>query len=384
MFKSHIIKSRIIISIIGILLILNFIIVLFLHLKNPVRTLNVFHKLRSLQKKFLGNNRIKKFSRVGGKYFWMMGAPHWPSRTLNDYLIIESRKILGKSDRFTGLRTLFLAVTRKCPYTCEHCFEWDHLNGREVLSVENLMRIISYFQDRGVAQVQLTGGEPMMRYNDLIELLNSARKGTDFWLLTSGYQLTQKRAVELKSAGLTGVSISLDHHIPEVHDRFRGFTGAFDWVIEAVKNSHDARLAVCLSLCVTRDYVSQDNLFHYASLSRSLGVSFIQILEPMPVGHFAGKDVQLSDDQLEILDHFYLEMNFGSKYRSWPIVAFPGYHQRKIGCFGSGNRYLYINSIGELNACPFCHKNYGDIRNHSFEHAIQNMMSDGCQIFSPA
>jgi MoaA/NifB/PqqE/SkfB family radical SAM enzyme len=97
----------------------------------------------------------------------------------------------------------------------------------------------------------------------------------------------------------------------------------------------------------------------YAKLARQLNVAYIQLLEPKAVGHYADKDVFLSKDHLDMLNNFYRKLNFDPEYADFPIVVYHGYHQRTVGCFSAGNRMLYIDSEGYVNACPFCHtKNF--------------------------
>jgi MoaA/NifB/PqqE/SkfB family radical SAM enzyme len=73
------------------------------------------------------------------------------------------------------------------------------------------------------------------------------------------------------------------------------------------------------------------------------------------VGHYEGKNVSLDKEHLDLLNKFYFTLNFKSEYAGYPIVVYHGYHQRTVGCFSAGNRMLYIDSEGYVNACPFCH-----------------------------
>ena len=146
-------------------------------------------------------------------------------------------------------------------------------------------------------------------------------------------------------AGMTGATISLDHWNKDDHDRFRNFSGAFDFAVEAVENCNAAGIITNLTLCVTREMATEDNLIRYLEFARELQVPFVRFLEPRKVGNYAGKDVLLREKEQRIVLDFYLRMNSHRKYSSYPIIQYPGYHQRKLGCFGSGNRYLYINVI---------------------------------------
>ena len=92
-----------------------------------------------------------------------------------------------KANRFTNV---FIAFTKKCHLQCDHCFEWDVLNKKESLSIDDINKIVKKFQDAGTAEVQLTGGGALLRVNQILDILQVAKKNTDFWILTSGYNLT--------------------------------------------------------------------------------------------------------------------------------------------------------------------------------------------------
>jgi MoaA/NifB/PqqE/SkfB family radical SAM enzyme len=265
--------------------------------------------------------------------------------------------------------------------SCEHCFEWKNLDSTEVLTLEDLKAILKKFQDRGILQIQFSGGEPLSRFDDLIELIKTAQPGTDFWILTSGFGLTFKKALQLKEAGVTGVNISLDHWNENEHNHFRKNEKSFDWVKQAALNCRQADLLLCFSLCAVREFVSNENLWKYLHLARALGAGFVQILEPRKVGHFRGKDVELTEHHIGILKNFYLTVNSNPAYQNLPIVMYPGYHQRLLGCFGAGNRYLYVDSNGDLHACPFCQHKVGNALTDSISESIRKMQRIGCHEF---
>ena len=140
-------------------------------------------------------------------------------------------------------------------------------------------------------------------------------------------------------------------------------------------------MATALSICATREFISEQNLWKYADLARSWGVGFIRILEPRQVGFYRGKDVLLTGHNIRILEKFFLEINSKRKYRKYPVVMYPGYHQRKIGCVGAGNRYIYIDSRGDIHACPFCHDQKGNALRDTLQDSISLLKEAGCHMF---
>lgn len=298
----------------------------------------------------------RKYILAGGRYHWDLYAPGFPSPAFDHYVERELRRFgPGADPAAPAPQTVILAITRRCPLRCEHCCEWEALNQPEALSRQALIALVEQFQRQvGVAQFFLSGGEPLARFDDLLALLESGGRTSDFWLLTSGVGLGAGRAQRLRRAGLHGVVLSLDHWEPAAHDRFRGFAGAFEAVVKAAGDARQAGLAVALALVPTRGFVSAESLTRYAALAATLGAGFIQLLEPRAVGHYAGREVALDEGQQRLLEEFALRMNFDRSCLSLPAVAYPGALRRQRGCTGAGGRYLYVDTAGLLHPCPFC------------------------------
>jgi MoaA/NifB/PqqE/SkfB family radical SAM enzyme len=233
-------------------------------------------------------------------------------------------------------------------------------------------------EEDGVKHIQLSGGEPLERFDDLISIIKIGAIRVDFWLLTSALGLTAERAFVLKNAGLVGVNISLDHWKKNKHNEFRGNEESFDWVMKAIDNCRKAGIIVSLSLCATNEFVSDENLFNYIELARDKGVHFVRILEARRVGRFEGEDVLLKKLSIETLQEFVSQINSEPKYANYPILNFVGFHQRRIGCHGAGDRYLYIDANGDFHACPFCQGKMGNVFGTSIDDARANLMKRGC------
>ena len=175
--------------------------------------------------------------------------------------------------------------------------------------------------------------------------------------------------------------ISLDHFDGELHNIFRGFKPSFAWVKEGTKNAIAADLVVTLSICPTKSFVTEENMMKYAELAKKMGVSFIQVLEPKAVGHYRGKDVKLAIEHEKVLEVFMLKLNYGKAYRDYPIVSYHGFYQRRAGCFGAGEKSLYIDTDGDIHACPFCHTKMGNALDPDIDESIAQLRSAGCHSF---
>jgi len=322
---------------------------------------------------------------VGDRVYTLMGLPGRPSPAFNLIIKNELHRCLPIPNHTGGLAILLFAITKKCPLRCEHCFEWEALNHKETLSLEDILTVVRKFQAHGVAQIELSGGEPLHRLDDLLEVLRqSDTSQTDFWMLTSGYHLTAEKAQRLKAAGLRGVSVSLDHWSAPDHDRFRGTEGSYDWAIQATQHARNAGLLVSLSLVPTHTFCTPENLWRYADLARELQVHFIRILEPRAAGHYVGLPVELTDAELAVCENFVREIQRNKACRNYPPVEYHATFQRIAGCGGAGKRYLYVDTDGDIHACPFCRHKIGSAVTASIaENLLTLQNTGGCPAFHP-
>ena len=357
---------------------------LFRFLRTPTRVKLAFEQIEELKRTYYGDLKVRKIARVAGRYYREYQTPGWPGAAYDAYVATTVNRLVPFRGDAETLNLVFLAITKKCPLACDHCFEWDALNQKETLTRAHIREMVAAFQARHVSQIFFSGGEPMLRVNDLVAVVAAARPGTDFWVITSGFNFTRENAGRLKQAGFTGVTISLDHHEADRHNAFRGSPQAYQHAVQAATYAQEAGLVVNLSLCATQEFTTAANLLAYARLARQLGVTFIQILEPRAVGHYAGRAVDLSPAQLALLEDFYVQLNFGPDYPDWPMVHYYGYHQRRMGCSGAADRFLYVDTDGDLHACPFCQKKSGSALCGSLEESLDAMQTRGCHAFANA
>jgi MoaA/NifB/PqqE/SkfB family radical SAM enzyme len=368
-------------SIIKLCMWMNVLLLGFLYYKNPVKAINALNKLRKIRSDFRGNHTALKYVKANGKYYFTFNAPGFPSQAFNKYVLNNIKKA-GASNKEIHLDTILFGITKKCGYQCEHCFEWDALNKPETLTREDLLSIIDAFQKLGITQVQLSGGEPMNRFDDIVYILQNLKKRTEVWLYTSGYHFTAERAAILKREGLTGITVSLDHWIPELHNNFRGKKNAFEWAERAVANARANDLIVCLSLCATKDFITHINLVQYADLAKQWGVSFIQMLEPRAVGHYTGRDVFVSDEQIQMLEDFYLKYNYDKAFTRYPLIIYHGFYSRHVACGGGGRHYVYVDTDGDVHNCPFCQRKIFSALNDDIKENLGLMTISGCGFFN--
>lgn len=334
---------------------------------------------RNIQKtiqQFTIDQRFQRLVKHEEKYFFNCNMPGWPQTNFFDKLLAISDPQL-KND-LSALGIVQIGFTKKCPLNCEHCYEGKILNQPETISLSDHIAIVKKLQDNQVSMIQFGGGEPLNRFDDLISVLKSANDTSDFWIYSSGYGLTEERARELKSAGLTGVSISLDHFEPDLHNTFRRNQKSFEWAINAIQNAQKANLLTAMSICVTNEFCSVENLFQYLYFAARQKVAFVQMLEPRATGNYEGKDVLLTNDNQKILELFYEKINSKKEFKNLPILQYTGYQQRKKGCAGAGNRYIYIDTDGYVQSCPFCRNKKSHFLSGDIKRDLSELKMEGC------
>lgn len=315
-----------------------------------------FRVIATLLKNFEKLNGCKKPFRafkINGKYVRGMFNPPWPTKAFNSFFTNVLHEIEPISEHHTSLRRLLIAITKKCPLKCEHCSEGETLYQDDVLSYDQLKEKIEVFVQQGVGQLVYSGGEPLSRFDDLTKLLKYFRIDCDQWIYTSGYGLTLQKAKALKLAGLNGAAISLDHHLEDYHNNFRGNNKSFFWMKEAIKNCNAVGIMTALNMCPTQDYIQRFDLNDYFKLAKELNVPVINILEPRAVGNYRGKKVELSLEHKNKLYQLSDKYNFDKSFVDFPTVVYPASFRRALPC-GGGRSYLFLDFDGKLYPCPFC------------------------------
>jgi len=121
---------------------------------------------------------------------------------------------------------LRISVTDRCNLRCVYCNplgDGGFVAPEEILSYEEIRRLVRLFVERGIRKVRLTGGEPLVR-KDIAHLARnlSSIDGIEDLAMTTNGVLLEKAAAKLKAAGLNRVNISIDSVDREGYRRITG------------------------------------------------------------------------------------------------------------------------------------------------------------------
>lgn len=207
------------------------------------------------------------------------------------------------------LRSLRISVTDRCNLRCQYCMpetEYAWLPREDLLSFEEIGRLVDVFAARGVDKVRLTGGEPLLRRNlhDLVRLLAADGRLTDLAMTTNGVLLAEQ-ADALRAAGLMRVTVSLDTLHP---DRFAALTrlATHARVLEGIEAA--SRVFPSLKLdCVVMRGVNDDELVPLVEYARERRgeVRFIEYMDVAGATHWSASRVVPRTEILERLEAHY-------------------------------------------------------------------------------
>ena len=137
-----------------------------------------------------------------------------------------------------------LALTYRCNNNCAHCYNARPRSGPEMTTAQ-WKAVIDRLWDLRIPHIVFTGGEPTLR-SDLPELIAYAEgKGQITGLNTNGRKLSDPAYLQqLVDAGLDHVQITLESHLPEIHDKMVLARGAWQETVAGVRNAIASKLYV--------------------------------------------------------------------------------------------------------------------------------------------
>jgi GTP 3',8-cyclase len=257
---------------------------------------------------------------------------------------------------------LRFSLTDLCNIRCHYCLPLEGVSKAhrsEILSFEEIERMVRILAGLGIRRVRLTGGEPLVR-KGAPELVRRLKKvsGLEDVLLTTNGALLAPVAGELRRAGLSQINIHLDTLDPE---RFRRITrlGDIERVFEGIAAARREGLAIKLNAVVQRGINDDEaaDLLEYAARQGMV----LRFIEMMPIG--PGRDLPYlfvpRDETLERLSGRYtllpsterLGMGPAAYYRVKELGTLVGFISPVSHPFCDGCNRIRISSDGRFQDC---------------------------------
>jgi cyclic pyranopterin phosphate synthase len=240
-----------------------------------------------------------------------------------------------------------LSVTDRCNFRCQYCMPAEGLpwlERAEVLSFEELERLVGVLAGMGVGDVRLTGGEPLVRrdFPRLAAMLRAVPGVREVAVTTNGF-LLERDAAALVAAGVDRFNVSIDSL---QRDRFYAMTrrDALPQVLrglEALAAFPEAH-PIKVNAVAMRGF-TEDEVLPFAAFARErpYEVRFIEFM-PLDADHAWSPDAVLTGDEVRAIVE-----------SRWPLVELPreDHATARVFRFADGRGSLgFVSPVSE----PFC------------------------------
>ncbi|MBR9923175.1 MAG: GTP 3',8-cyclase MoaA [Bacteroidetes bacterium] len=251
---------------------------------------------------------------------------------------------------------LRLAVTDRCNLRCFYCMPEEgikYVDRTDLMSYEEMLRLLKVLAAVGVNKVRITGGEPFVRkgLEDFITRLNAVEGITDIRLTTNG-TVSQKLISDFRRMGIKGVNLSLDSLDRE---RFFNITrrDLLPQVLDSLEALNQSEIPVKINTVVMAGRNTRD-VIPLAELARTQADE-VRFIEEMPFNGSEGLPNPENWDHIRILqelkEHFpdmqRQPMNFGDTAVRYSVPGFKG----KLGIIAAYSR-TFCGSCNRIRLTP--------------------------------
>ena len=260
---------------------------------------------------------------------------------------------------------ILLDPTSACNLHCTGCWaaEYGHnLN----LSFDDIDSIITQGKELGTYVYIYTGGEPLVRKDDLIRLCEK-HHDCIFLSFTNATLIDEAFCKEMLRVQNFVPAISLEG-FEEANDSRRG-DGVYNKVMHAMELLKEHKLPFGISTCYTSqnyDDISSEAFFDKLI---DMGAFFIWFFHYMPVGKDASPDLLPTPKQRMTV---YDRIRKYRKTKSIFSMDFQNDAEFVGGCIAGGRRYLHINAAGDVDPCVFIHYSNANIHDCTLLDALRS------------
>ena len=250
------------------------------------------------------------------------------------------------------LRDLRISVTDRCNFRCTYCMpaevfgeKYEFLPRADLLTFEEIERLVRVFAELGVAKLRISGGEPLLRHDlDLLITQLAQVEGIDDIALTTNATLLPRTADKLRKAGLGRLTVSLDSLDEAVFRQMNGDKLSPEQVLEGIAAAEAAGFQHLKINCVVQKGVNDHTIVDLARYFRGSG-HILRFIEFMDVGTRNGWDLSQVTSGAEIVDAIHSE---------YPLQSLAPNHVGEVA-----KRWEYVDGGGEIGIVtsvskPFC------------------------------
>lgn len=271
---------------------------------------------------------------------------------------------------------ILMDPTAKCNLRCTGCWAGDY-ELRPELSLETMDRICREGGELGIHFYVISGGEPLIRKDDLLEL---ARRHPDkmFHIYTNGTLMTREFARAAAERGNMVFALSLEG-LEESTDARRG-RGVFQKIMAAMDILREEGLIFGFSATYTRQNTEELGSEAFIDKMVEKGAAFGWFFTYIPIGRDVDLELMATPEQRAYMFDRITEFR-----RTKPIflVDFWNDGEAAVGCIAGGRKYFHINAAGDVEPCAFVHYATCNIHDVSVAEALQNPLFKAYQKRQP-
>lgn len=260
---------------------------------------------------------------------------------------------------------ILMDPTSACNLKCTGCWAAEYGN-KLSMDFETLDKIIQQGKEMGVYFYIYSGGEPLVRKDDIIRLCEK-HSDCEFLSFTNGTLIDEKFADEMLRVKNFVPAISIEG-FEEATDSRRG-KGTYQKVIRAMDILKRKKLIFGASLCYTRNNTEVIGSEEFTDFMIDKGVKFAWYFTYMPVGVDAVPDLLATAEQREFM---YRQIRKFRDTKSLFTMDFWNDGEYVGGCIAGGRRYLHINAGGDIEPCAFIHYSDSNIHDKTILEALRS------------
>lgn len=180
-----------------------------------------------------------------------------------------------------------ISITDRCNLRCTYCMPEEGIAAQlchdDLLTYEEILRLVGCMAGLGISKIKLTGGEPLVRLGccDLVRQLKAVEGISQVTITTNGV-LLEKMAGPLLEAGIDGINVSLDTVEREVFARITR-RDAFDKVMAGLEKVKQFKFPNLKINCVPLVQFNQEQIVQLAAQAKDYPLA-VRFIELMPIG----------------------------------------------------------------------------------------------------
>lgn len=257
--------------------------------------------------------------------------------------------------------------TSACNLKCKGCWSAEYGHSFQ-LSLDEMRSIVSQGKEMGTHFYMLTGGEPLIRKNDIVTIASENRECT-FLIYTNATLIDQKFCDDIKKCGNITLALSIEGS-KESND-FRRGDGAYDTTVKAMELLKQNKILFGISVCYTNKNVESVTSDEFIDDMIEKGVKYALYFNYMPVGSDGQKELIPSPMQRKYMYMWLKRIRNGKTGKPIFVMDFQDDGEFVGGCIAGGRNYFHINSKGDIEPCVFVHYSDSNIRETTLLESLQ-------------